>query len=91
MIKSSVQAQSSSVILISHPVASQTEGPTSGRSQYNANIVATAESVGTDTAGASSHPEDLVKETESVSEQKEINDKEIASQGSQPTEGRYLT
>uniref|UniRef100_A0A0E0FTU3 alpha-1,2-Mannosidase n=1 Tax=Oryza nivara TaxID=4536 RepID=A0A0E0FTU3_ORYNI len=91
VIKSSVQAQSSSVILISHPVASQTEGPTSGRSQYNANIVATAESVGTDTAGASSHPEDLVKETESVSEQKEINDKEIASQGSQPTEGRYLT
>ncbi|BAC03258.1 P0490D09.10 [Oryza sativa (japonica cultivar-group)] len=91
VIKSSVQAQSSSVILISHPVASQTEEPTSGRSQYNANIVATAESVGTDTAGASSHPEDLVKETESVSEQKEINDKEIASQGSQPTEGRYLT
>uniref|UniRef100_A0A0E0C8D2 alpha-1,2-Mannosidase n=1 Tax=Oryza meridionalis TaxID=40149 RepID=A0A0E0C8D2_9ORYZ len=86
VIKSSVQAQSSSVILISHPVASQTEEPASGRSQYNSNIVATAESVGTDTAVASSHPEDLVKETESVSEQKEINDKEIASQGSQPKE-----
>uniref|UniRef100_A0A0E0JPC8 alpha-1,2-Mannosidase n=1 Tax=Oryza punctata TaxID=4537 RepID=A0A0E0JPC8_ORYPU len=88
VIKSSVQAQSSSVILISHPVTSQTEEPVSGRSQYNANMVATAESVGTDTAGSSSqgYPVDLVKETESVSEQKEINDKEIASQGSQPKE-----
>uniref|UniRef100_A0A0D9V6C2 alpha-1,2-Mannosidase n=1 Tax=Leersia perrieri TaxID=77586 RepID=A0A0D9V6C2_9ORYZ len=96
VMKSSVEAQSSSVILISHPASSQTEEPVTSRS-HNANMVATADSVVTatadfvvtDTAGSSSsqgYPEDLVEETENVSEQTEINDEGVTSQDYQPKE-----
>uniref|UniRef100_J3L4K3 alpha-1,2-Mannosidase n=1 Tax=Oryza brachyantha TaxID=4533 RepID=J3L4K3_ORYBR len=88
VIKSSVQAQSSSVILISHPASSQTEELATSRSEYNANMVATTDSVRADTAGASSrvYPEDLPEDTGSVSEQRENNNEEIASQDHQPKE-----
>ncbi|XP_062222812.1 alpha-mannosidase I MNS4 isoform X2 [Phragmites australis] len=91
-VVSSVQAQSSSLILISHPVASQSDEAlkSRSRSQDLANIVATAdsESIMTDYTGGSlgGNTIELTEDTGSISEQTEDTDEEIAPQDFQQNE-----
>lgn len=92
VVESSLQAQPSSVIFVSHPVASQPNEPLKirSRSQHHGNIVVTAdsESIKTDATGGSSegNTEHLTEGTVSISEQTEDTDEQIASQDFQPNE-----
>lgn len=92
VVESSLQAQPSSVIFVSHPVASQPNEPLKirSRSQHHGNIVVTAdsESIKTDATGGSSEgsTEHLTEGTVSISEQTEDTDEQIASQDFQPNE-----
>ncbi|KAL6845244.1 hypothetical protein ACP4OV_024739 [Aristida adscensionis] len=89
--ESSVQDQSSSVILISHPVASQQDEGVKGRSttQDRASIVVTADSESTGTVYSGDTPGENTKEfsdSGSISEQNEDIDEEISPEDFQPNE-----
>lgn len=79
VVESSVQTQSSSVILMSHPVTSQPDESlkTRSRTQHHENIVVIADSepMRTDSTGGSSEGD-----TVSISEQIEVADEEIVPQ-----------
>lgn len=92
VVESSVHAQSSAVILMSHQVTSQPDEPLKTKliNWHHETIVVTADSdpMRTDaTSGLSEgSTEELSEETISISEQTEVTEEDIASQDIQPNE-----
>lgn len=92
VVESSVHAQSSAVILMSHHVTSQPDEPLKTKliNWHHETIVVTADSdpMRTDATGGLSEgsTEELSEETISISEQTEVTEEDIASQDIQPNE-----
>lgn len=92
VVESSVHAQSSAVILMSHQVTSQPDEPLKTKliNWHHETIVVTADSdpMRTDATGGLSEgsTEELSEETISISEQTEVTEEDIASQDIQPNE-----